>query len=72
MGLLDFFGRANDHADFKPATTPPTKPRGGSGRWHTDGFLKVDEINATLKKYVDPKKFSVVKVGDFKQPAAPK
>lgn len=49
MGLLDFFGRANDHADFKPAATPPTKPRGGSGRWHTDGFLKVDEINSTLQ-----------------------
>lgn len=34
--------------------------------------LKLEEINATLKKYVDPKKFSVVKVGDFKQAAAPK
>ncbi|HEY1088699.1 MAG TPA: hypothetical protein VGE37_13440, partial [Archangium sp.] len=34
--------------------------------------LKVEDINATLKKYVDPKKFSVVKVGDFKAAAAPK
>lgn len=34
--------------------------------------LSVAEINATLKKYVDPKKFSVVKVGDFKQVVAPK
>jgi len=34
--------------------------------------LSVDEINATLKKYVDPKKFSVVKVGDFKPVVAPK
>jgi zinc protease len=34
--------------------------------------LSVSDINGTLKKYVDPKKFSVVKVGDFKQASAPK
>jgi zinc protease len=34
--------------------------------------LSVADINSTLKKYVDAKKFSVVKVGDFKQVAAPK
>ena len=34
--------------------------------------LSVTDINGTLKKYVDPKKFSVVKVGDFKQSAVPK
>jgi zinc protease len=34
--------------------------------------LSVTDINGTLKKYVDPKKFSVVKVGDFKQQVAPK
>ncbi|MBL8911795.1 MAG: insulinase family protein [Archangium sp.] len=34
--------------------------------------LKLADINATLKKYVDAKKFSVVKAGDFKQVAAPK
>lgn len=49
MGLFDFFGRSNDQADFKPATSPPTKPKGGSGRWHTDGFLQVDEINSSLQ-----------------------
>jgi len=49
MGLFDFFGRATDLADFKPAAAPPTKPRGGSGRWHTDGFLKLDEINSSLQ-----------------------
>ena len=30
------------------------------------------EVNDALKKYVDPKKFSSLKVGDFKQVAAPK
>ena len=34
--------------------------------------LSVADINGTLKRYVDPKKFSVVKVGDFKQSAIPK
>ena len=34
--------------------------------------LNVADINGTLKKYVDPKKFSIIKVGDFKQTAAPK
>ncbi len=34
--------------------------------------LSVGEINAALKKYVDPKKFSVLKVGDFKTVVAPK
>ncbi len=34
--------------------------------------LSLKEINETLKKYVDPKKFSSLKVGDFKQVAAPK
>ncbi len=34
--------------------------------------LELAEINATLKKYVDPKKFSVVTVGDFRQAAAPR
>ncbi len=34
--------------------------------------LSVGEINAALKKFVDPKKFSVIKVGDFKQVVAPK
>jgi zinc protease len=34
--------------------------------------LSVADVNAALKKYVDPKKFSVVKVGDFKTVAAPK
>ena len=34
--------------------------------------LSVADINGTLKRYVDPKKFSVVKVGDFKQAAPPK
>jgi zinc protease len=34
--------------------------------------LSLADINATLKKYVDAKKFSVVKVGDFKQVVAPK
>ena len=34
--------------------------------------LSVAEINGTLKKIVDPKKFSIIKVGDFKQPATPK
>jgi predicted Zn-dependent peptidase len=34
--------------------------------------LSVADINGTLKKYVDAKKFSVVKVGDFKQVVAPK
>ena len=29
--------------------------------------LSVADVNAVLKKYVDPKKFSVIKVGDFKQ-----
>lgn len=34
--------------------------------------LTVADINGTLKKYVDPKKFSIIKVGDFKQAPAPK
>ncbi len=34
--------------------------------------LSVKDINTTLKKYVDPKKFSSLKVGDFKQVAVPK
>ena len=34
--------------------------------------LTVTDINGTLKKFVDPKKFSIIKVGDFKQTAAPK
>jgi zinc protease len=34
--------------------------------------LSVSDVNATLKKYVDAKKFSVIKVGDFKKVAAPK
>ncbi|MDP1822675.1 MAG: pitrilysin family protein [Archangium sp.] len=34
--------------------------------------LTVKDINGTLKKYVDPKKFSIIKVGDFKQTAPPK
>ncbi|PZR18342.1 MAG: insulinase family protein [Archangium gephyra] len=34
--------------------------------------LSLKEVNETLKKYVDPKKFSSLKVGDFKQVAAPK
>lgn len=34
--------------------------------------LSLSDVNAALKKYVDAKKFSVVKAGDFKQVAAPK
>lgn len=34
--------------------------------------LSVGDVNAALKKYVDPKKFSVLKVGDFKKVVAPK
>ena len=34
--------------------------------------LSLADINATLKKYVDAKKLSVVKVGDFKKVVAPK
>jgi zinc protease len=34
--------------------------------------LPLADVNAALKKYVDAKKFSVVKVGDFKQVVAPK
>ena len=34
--------------------------------------LSVDEVNATIKKYVNPAKFSAVKAGDFKNhPAKP-
>ncbi len=34
--------------------------------------LTAAQINATLKKYVDPRRFSAVKAGDFKPVAAPK
>lgn len=34
--------------------------------------LSLKEVNEALKKYVDPKKFSSLKVGDFKQVVAPK
>lgn len=34
--------------------------------------LKVSEVGATLKKYVDAKKLAALKVGDFKKVAAPK
>jgi zinc protease len=34
--------------------------------------LKVSDVAATLKKYVDAKKFAALKVGDFKQVASPK
>jgi zinc protease len=34
--------------------------------------LTLQEIGTALKKYVDPKKLSVLKVGDFKGPPAPK
>jgi zinc protease len=36
------------------------------------GTLTSAQVNATLKKYVDPKRFSAVKAGDFKTVAAPK
>ena len=36
------------------------------------GKLTSAQVNATLKKYVDPKRFSAVKAGDFKTVAAPK
>jgi hypothetical protein len=36
-------------ARAKPTTPPPQqRARGGSGRWHTDGFLEYEEINADL------------------------
>lgn len=41
MAPLDFLRRN------KPKTAAP-KPRGESGRFHTDGFLDFDEINAAL------------------------
>jgi zinc protease len=34
--------------------------------------VTVAEVNAAVKKYVDPKKLSVIKVGDFKQLSAPR
>lgn len=34
--------------------------------------LKVSDVGATLKKYVDAKKLAALKVGDFKKVAAPK
>jgi zinc protease len=34
--------------------------------------LKVSDVAATLKRYVDAKKFAALKVGDFKQVASPK
>lgn len=48
MGLLDFL-RPTDKAAFKASATPPTKAKGGSGRYHTDGYLDLDEINADLQ-----------------------
>jgi zinc protease len=34
--------------------------------------LSVADVNGALKKYVDPRKFAVLKVGDFKKVVAPK
>jgi len=34
--------------------------------------VTLPEVNAVLKKYVDPRKLSVIKVGDFKQVQAPR
>lgn len=39
MGLLD---------RFRGSKNPPRKPRGESGRFHTDGFLDLDEANQDL------------------------
>lgn len=57
MGLLDFFGRSTDLGDFAPSPTPPEEPKGGSGRWHTDGFLDLDEINSQLQGRAGLEKF---------------
>jgi zinc protease len=34
--------------------------------------MSLAEVNAALKKNIDPKKFSIIKVGDFKKVVAPK
>jgi zinc protease len=33
--------------------------------------LTIDQVNAALRKYVDPKQFSVITAGDFKAKAEP-
>ncbi len=44
MALLDRLRRPKP----PPAAAPVMKPRGESGRFHTDGFINVDEVNQAL------------------------
>src|SRR4051812_4390249 len=36
---------------FRTPKTPPTQPRGASGRAHTQGFLELEELNTDLQGF---------------------
>lgn len=49
MGLLDRITRRTPATTARDDAPPPSRPRGGSGRHHTSGFLQLEELNPNLQ-----------------------